>query len=722
LSDRRASAATRFERTRGLHLFALCAFAIAQPLFDLLGRHAEFFVSHGTSALEILLLVGGLLAVPPLCLVAVLWLVRRVSAQVERGLGLVFVAALLGTSVLPPLLRTAGLPDLAAVALALCAGIGGAALYARVKAARDLASVLALAPAVFAALFLLATDVRKLVFSTGAVAASGALVRGNVPIVLVIFDELPLSSLQDADGSIDSIRYPAFAAFARGSTWFRGVSAVTARTNIAVPAILTGRYPPLERRLPIRADFPENIFSLLDGAYELEVIETETLLHARAGGEAAGDAGEGAGLLPDLSLIYLHLVLPRALRDELPSVSETWGRFWKPRGEPTGDSVGARDRDRALRAGEEIAKRRQRKRNRARLDVAQFDRFVDSITPLPGRDRRVFYFLHVTLPHGHWRLLEDGRIYQPDRKYGFVDGRWLDDPWWGIDAYRRHLLQLAYTDRLLAQLIAKLEATNVYEPALIILTSDHGGGFWPGESFRKPLKVEHAEDLLSVPLFVKRPHQTEGVITDRFAESIDILPTIADVAGVEVPWELDGCSLFQASCAAREQRSLVVERLFRKLEVARYDPGILQRDDTLRRKVALFGSGERERGLYLAGRGEGLVGRRVSDLPLRSATGGGVRLDPIVRKILAGEFPGLVPARIVGLLDLAEPSEVVPRVALAVRGVIEAVVPAPHDGKHGLRVAAMLPPDAHPPSLEALKLYLLAGDPSEPTLAPLDLR
>jgi hypothetical protein len=695
---------------RGLHLFALCAFAIAQPLLDVLGGHAEFFVSHGTRAPGIVLLAVGLVALPPLCLAALLRIVRSVSPAAERGLGLLLVGALIGASALPPLLHGAKLPDVAAVAAAVAAGAGGAALYARAKAARDLASVLAVAPLVFAALFLLGPDIRKLVFSSGAVAASGAVARGNVPIVLVIFDELPLSSLLGADGKIDPIRYPAFADFAGRSTWFRGVSAVTARTNIAIPAILTGRYPAPERRLPIRADHPENIFSLLDGAYELAVIESETLLHPPAEGAARGESS----LVPDVALIYLHLVLPRALRDELPSISDTWGRFWAAGGEASSET-----RDRSA-AG--LSKRRQRKKNRARADVADFERFVESIAPLSDGDRRTFYFLHVTLPHGHWRLLEDGRSYQPDRKFGFVDGRWLDDPWWSTDAWRRHLLQLEFTDRLLGRLVAKLEATGVYDPALIVLTSDHGGSFWPGDSFRKPLKLEHAEDLLSVPLFIKRPHQTEGVVTDRFAESIDVLPTIADVAGVAVPWKLDGCSLFQPSCGARETRSLVVEELMRKLHVSRYPPDIIERDDTLRRKLALFGSGERARGLYLAGHGEGLVGRRVAELPLRPAPGGSVRLGPVVRASLAGENPGLVPARIVGLLDLAAPAGAVPEVVLAVGGVIAAVVPAPDDGVRGLRVAAMLPPDAIPRSLEDLAFYLLEDRAGQPELVPLALR
>jgi hypothetical protein len=670
LSDRRQCDPPRCERTRGLHLFALCAFAIAQPLLDLLGRQPEFFVSRGSGALEILLLLAGLLALPPLCLVALLWLARALSRRLEWGLGLVLVAVLVAASALPPLLRRAVIPDAAAVALALGAGIAGAALYATRKAARDLTSALAFAPAVFAAIFLLGTDVRKLVFSTDAVAASSARVRGDVPIVFVIFDELPLSSLLGANGAIDSIRFPAFAAFAERSTWFRGVSAVSTRTNYAVPAILTGRYPPLERRLPIRADYPENLFSLLDGAYQLEVIETETQLCARPLRGAADGGEEEATLVPDLALLYLHLVLPRALRDELPSVSDTWGHFWgSGRGElsePASRNAGA------------SPKRRRNRRDHARLDIADFDRFVD--------------------------------------------GRWLEEPWWATEAQRRYLLQLEYTDRLLGRLIEKLEETSVYDPALVVITADHGGSFWPGESFRKPFKTEHVEDLLSVPLFIKRPYQTEGVVSDRFAETIDILPTIADVAGVEVPWPLDGCSLFLASCPAREARSLVVEQVARKLELVRYDPDIVWRDDSLRLMLARFGSGEDARGLYLAGYGRGLVGRRADELPRETAAGGTVRLDPSVRQVLAGKLPGLVPARIVGLLALAEPGDAVPQVALAVRGVIEAVVPAPDDGRRGRRVAAMLPPDALPASLDALALYLLRGMAEQPTLVPLELR
>ena len=39
---------------------------------------------------------------------------------------------------------------------------------------------------------------------------------------------------------------------------------------------------------------------------------------------------------------------------------------------------------------------------------------------------------------------------------------------------------------------------------------------------------------MSVPLFIKLPGQTEGRIDDRNVESVDILPTIADVLGISI--------------------------------------------------------------------------------------------------------------------------------------------------------------------------------------------
>ena len=54
---------------------------------------------------------------------------------------------------------------------------------------------------------------------------------------MVIFDELPLTSLMDEKRQIDPVRYPNFAALADDGYWFRNATTVTDYTVQAVPAI-----------------------------------------------------------------------------------------------------------------------------------------------------------------------------------------------------------------------------------------------------------------------------------------------------------------------------------------------------------------------------------------------------------------------------------------------------------------------------------------------------
>ena len=97
------------------------------------------------------------------------------------------------------------------------------------------------------------------------------------PVVIAIFDQLPLISLLDDDGRIDPALYPHFAALASESTWFCNASAVAEYASFALPAILTGNYPELGR-LPVAADYPENLFTQLGGRYRLHVQEPLTEL------------------------------------------------------------------------------------------------------------------------------------------------------------------------------------------------------------------------------------------------------------------------------------------------------------------------------------------------------------------------------------------------------------------------------------------------------------
>ena len=95
------------------------------------------------------------------------------------------------------------------------------------------------------------------------------------PKTMVVFDELPLTSLMGPGERIDASRYPAFGRLARDATWYRRATAVHDSTALAVPAILDGRYP----RPGLRSDVyshPANLFTLLERRYEVHAFEEAT--------------------------------------------------------------------------------------------------------------------------------------------------------------------------------------------------------------------------------------------------------------------------------------------------------------------------------------------------------------------------------------------------------------------------------------------------------------
>jgi len=145
-----------------------------------------------------------------------------------------------------------------APALSLTASFALGALFAigvaRSRFLRGITELCSAGALVFFALFLADSDIRDLVFRSVPPAFDAPRVREKMPVVVVIFDELPLSSLLDAEGQIDGHRFPSFAKLAGRSSWFRNATGVAGFTQQAVPAILTGRYPGTRPRLARSSD------------------------------------------------------------------------------------------------------------------------------------------------------------------------------------------------------------------------------------------------------------------------------------------------------------------------------------------------------------------------------------------------------------------------------------------------------------------------------------
>ena len=694
----------RIPAARGAQLLAASGFALAQPLFDLLGSNAEFFAVRGSTAGDILLFALVVTFVPALVLLAIEVVVGLLSEHAAYALHLAFVG-FLGAAFGVQALKRAGVDGtIALIAGAVAIGLGLALAVWRLPAARSFLTVLAAAPIVFLALFLFDSRTSKLVVSSGTAEAAAIRTHVSTPIVFLLLDEFPVIDLQRADGGIDAGRFPNFARLAAASTWYRNTTTISASTTVAVPAILTGQKPK-RGALPIFRDHPNNLFTLLGERYRLVVHESQTRLCPQrlCRQQTAGAGSRLSSLYSDVRAVYLHLLAPPELEQRLPVIDESWGNF------------------ESRSSDEEVAVTASDAKGPPKVDlgtfylsrVPDFRRFVASFRK-PGTGPPTLYFLHDLLPHTPWLYFPDGRAraVSSTNAPGRDGERWFNGQL-ATQAWQRHLEQVGYTDRLLGTLMSRLRKVGLWDKALVIVTPDHGISFRGGDLRRRPTRTNLAE-LAFTPLFVKYPGQSEGRVVDsRHVTTLDILPTIADVLGITIPWHVAGTSALQGGSG-----SSVVDVAGVR---ASYRAALAQRRASLARELSLFGSGDW--GARLAGTGpyRGLVGTTVSTLAVVQAPSASAHLDAVGSRFVR-RFPrtsAFVPSPLRGTLSGVAPGQAV---AVALNGRIAAVsVAYRNPGGGPVRFSVLPGASAFRSGRNAVRVFVLAGSPTHPRLDAVQL-
>jgi hypothetical protein len=185
-------------------------------------------------------------------------------------------------------------------------------------------------------------------------------------------------------------------------------------------------------------------------------------------------------------------------------------------------------------------------------------------------------------------------------------------------AYQRHLLQVAAVDRLIGALVARLKATGMYDRTLLVVTADHGISFRLGEGDRRTVTPANLQGEAPVPLFVKRPRQRHGRVSRAYARTVDVLPTIADLLNLRVPWRTSGRSAFSHALRRRHTVRVASRSPQTPVVVASNRAFQARWSRAIRYKHALFGYGRRGAGLFGIGPRHTLMGRRAAALrPLR---------------------------------------------------------------------------------------------------------
>jgi arylsulfatase A-like enzyme len=173
-----------------------------------------------------------------------------------------------------------------------------------------------------------------------------------------------------------------------------------------------------------------------------------------------------------------------------------------------------------------------------------------------------FLFLHLVDPHwpylppGEWAwrfgrprdvtdALEMVAKRRPPRDEADVD-----------DAMRLYDAEIAYMDSELGRFFDALKSRGLYDDALIIVTSDHGEGFYEHDHWGHMVSLY--DEMTRIPLIVKWP---KGKVKGRFATAVsqtDVFPTILEAAGLAPP-ETAAVSLLRSTDHEEDDRAVLSE-------------------------------------------------------------------------------------------------------------------------------------------------------------------
>lgn len=506
-----------------VHVFALCGFAIAQPIYDWVSRQPEFLVAHGFDLLRAIVLVVLLSGFVPAVIAAGILCFR------VFGWSTLHTMQALAIGLLGGLLALQSLSSAAPWLAFLLAGTAAAAVaiaYAKLTTVRSILAVSALGAVLFPVIFLATDPVRSMAFGHGSVgyAFADESQQPHDEVVLIVLDELPLAALLERERTIDAERFPNFARLAETSTWYPNTTGVHISTTLTLPALVTGKMPDPDRKQPRWQTHSHNVFTWAASVYGRAVVGVEAVTElcppSLCGNESTDRGTALARLGLDVSVLLGYVLLPEKLaRARLPEIHNRWHNL-VDLGPEAPETPGLMDRF----------------WTHIRSDRAHVWReFVRDMEP-------GFNFLHILLPHGPHMYLADGTRY-----HGPVQGMDTTGTIWQAVSlsrveYQRYLIQLQFTDRLLGELIDRLQETGRWDSTLLVVTADHGKSFRL-QTHKRHVMSESLQDVLNVPLFIKEPGQSQGRVDNYRATILDIVPTMTDILGHELPWQTDGQSL-----------------------------------------------------------------------------------------------------------------------------------------------------------------------------------
>ena len=159
------------------------------------------------------------------------------------------------------------------------------------------------------------------------------------------------------------------------------------------------------------------------------------------------------------------------------------------------------------------------------------------------RDKPFFLYLALTIPHANNEAKAKGMEVPSDAPYS-------GEPW--PEPEKNKAAMITRMDADIGRLMAKLKELKLDERTIAFFSSDNGphkeGGndpmFFNSSGPLRGIKRDLTEGGIRVPMIVRWPGRIKpGAVSDRVWAFWDFLPTVAEIAGVKPPKNIDGRSM-----------------------------------------------------------------------------------------------------------------------------------------------------------------------------------
>jgi iduronate 2-sulfatase len=102
-----------------------------------------------------------------------------------------------------------------------------------------------------------------------------------------------------------------------------------------------------------------------------------------------------------------------------------------------------------------------------------------------------------------------------------------------------YLASVSFTDHQIGRVLSVLDQLKLTDNTIVVLWGDHG---WHLGDHGMWCKHSNYEQATRIPVIVSAPGKAKGASTKALIESVDIYPTLCELAGIRVPNALDGKS------------------------------------------------------------------------------------------------------------------------------------------------------------------------------------